>query len=289
MKSAIAVLMILFVLAAIAFAYVNYSPPAEYQAGREVLAGWRSSVYGYQQEQPPGYWVHAADNLSSKVNGTPSGVWVIGNVLEDGSCNLEFPSNDSYQNVDFSENDTAEKYLEAFDASGIKIWLSVEPGDAQVETLIDLVLKRYGKHPSVIGFGVDIEWLEFKYFEDGRPVTNQEAALWLRKVRSYNKDYKLFLKHWKSYKMPSVHLEGTVFVSDSQEFPNYDYMMNDYVLWGRNFSDSKVAFQYGYESDRDVWGKLQDPFADIGKDILSRVPNCDGLYWVDFTIMDLYG
>jgi hypothetical protein len=158
-----------------------------------------------------------------------------------------------------------------------------------VSTLIDLVLKRYGSHKSVIGFGVDVEWMEFKYYDDGRPVTNQEAALWLKKVRSYNKDYMLYLKHWKIEKMPSEHLDGIVFMSDSQVFNGYDDMMNYYAAWGDSFSDAKVAFQYGYEADKWIWGKLQDPFAKIGNDIVSRIPNCEGLYWADFTIRDLYG
>ena len=38
--------------------------------------------------------------------------------------------------------------------AGVQVWLQVEPADADVPPLIDLVLERYAAHPSVIGFGI---------------------------------------------------------------------------------------------------------------------------------------
>jgi len=283
MKKIITVLMILTLFIIIVVVYLQHFKP------REVLAGWRSSIYGYQQERPPEYWVNVADDMSSKVRGIPSGIWVIGDVMDNGFCNLEFPSNDSYQNIAFSNNDVAEKYLDAFDSSGTRVWLQVEPGNADVGTLIDLVMSRYSNHSSVIGFGVDVEWLEDMYFKDGRPVTNNEVNVWLEKVRSYNQNYMLFLKHWKKEKMPSEHPEGIVFMSDSQNFESYDEMMDDFLSWGRSFSDAQVAYQYGYDVDRGIWGHMEDPFAEIGNDIMRNISNCVGVYWVDFTIAELYG
>ena len=102
------------------------------------------------------------------------------------------------------------------------------------------------------------------------------------------KGYNLMLKHWEPEKMPTDHLDGIIFVSDSQEFEDYDEMMDDFVSWGSSFADSKVAYQYGYDIDRSIWGNFEDPFARIGQDILKKVPNCIGLYWVDFTIAELY-
>lgn len=282
MRNCITVMIILAALIIIVI-YPQHLTP------REVLAGWRSSIYGYQQEQPPEYWVNAAEDMSSKVGGTPSGIWIIGDVMDDGSCNLEFPGNDSYKNIVFSNSDMVEKYLDAFDSSGTRVWLQVEPGNADVGTLIDLVLSRYSNHSSVIGFGVDVEWLEDMSYENGRAVTNNEATMWLKKVRSYNQKYMLFLKHWKKEKMPSEHPEGIVFISDSQDFKSYDEMMDDFASWGASFSDAKVAYQYGYDADERIWGSMKDPFAEIGNDIMRSIPNCVGIYWVDFTIARLYG
>jgi hypothetical protein len=49
-----------------------------------------------------------------------------------------------------------------------------------------------------------------------------------------------------------------------------------------------VAFQYGYESDERWWRHLDDPPADIGRRILTASPNTEGLYWVDFTVLEVF-
>ena len=253
------------------------------------LAGWRSSEYGYQQQQPPSYWINVADSMSSKFDGySPAGIWVIG--TEYGSdCYLQFPWYDgSFKHITFSKIDMNENYLNAFDQAGVNIWLQVEPSDANVETLIDLVLSRYSHHSSVIGFGVDVEWLNYINYTDGRAVTSAEASAWLERVKSYNPNYKLFLKHWEIDKMPETYPEDTVFISDSQEFDTYEDMLEDFENWGKHFHDADVGFQYGYESDRKIWESFDDPASKIGNDIIERIPNCRELYWVDFTIEDVF-
>ncbi|MDH7570362.1 MAG: hypothetical protein QHJ73_12350, partial [Armatimonadota bacterium] len=61
--------------------------------------------------------------------------------------NLEFPATGGpYPHVSFAADDLHEDYLAWFDAHGVSIFLQVEPGLADVPTLIDLVLDRYGDH-----------------------------------------------------------------------------------------------------------------------------------------------
>jgi len=169
------------------------------------LVGWRSSEYGYQQEQPPSYWVNVANEMSSKFpNSEPSGIWILGTKQDNEFCYLQFPNpGGTYDYINFSSQDENEEYLDAFDAAEIKVWLQVEPGNADVETLIDLVFNQYKHHSSVIGFGVDVEWLENTRSRNGRAVTNAEAQAWLNKIKSYDSNYKLFLKHWETNKMPT--------------------------------------------------------------------------------------
>ena len=251
------------------------------------LAGWRSSEYGYQQQQPPSYWINVAESMSSKFAGySPAGIWVIG-IEEDGKCHLQFPGTDS-DSITFSETDMNEDYLDSFDKTNISIWLQVEPANANVGTLIDLVLSRYTHHKSVIGFGVDVEWLENQKYSEGRAVTGGEASAWLARIKKYNPEYKLFLKHWETDKMPKTYPEDIVFISDSEEFDTYEEMMEDFETWGNHFSDTEVGFQYGYEEDRHVWQSFADPAGKIGNDITERIPNTAGLYWVDFTITDVF-
>jgi len=92
----------------------------------------------------------------------PSAVWVVSTDYGDGTTGLSFPSpGGSYKNIDFSGADKNAKYMKAFCDNGVKVWLQVEPADADVSKLIDLVLTQYTSYEScIIGFGIDVEWLE---------------------------------------------------------------------------------------------------------------------------------
>ena len=48
---------------------------------------------------------------------------------------------------------------------------------------------------------------------------------------------------------------------------------------------------YVLEPDADAprsWRRLENPPRDVGRAILDAVPNTEGLYWVDFTVLDLF-
>ena len=57
---------------------------------------------------------------------------------------------------------------------------------------------------------------------------------------------------------------------------------------GETFGPAQVGFQYGYFADRPWWSELDDPPADIGRALLDAVPNTAGLYWVDFTVFEIF-
>jgi hypothetical protein len=182
----------------------------------QVLAGWRSSPYEFQTKVEPGYWVSVSEDMASKIgNSIPSGGWVLGENMGQ-ECHLTFNSSMAYPNIMFSQTDENEKYFDDFDAAGLKVWLQVEPADANVSKLINLVLQRCQHHSCVIGFGADVEWLQSGQYPASRAVTNEEALSWLNEVKSYNSSYQLFLKHWLIEKMPTIHPAGLVFVDDSQ-------------------------------------------------------------------------
>ncbi len=254
----------------------------------QVSTGWRSSPYEFQLDVEPSYWINVAKNMSSKVsNSVPGGVWVLGEIVG-RNCHLTFNSSVAYPNITFSSTDPNEKYFNAFDAAGLKVWLQVEPADANVDTLIDLVMSRYQHHSCVIGFGLDVEWLQSDQYQNGRAVTNEESQRWLDEVKSYNSSYQLFLKHWLIEKMPTIHNTDVVFIDDSQSFPNLDAMANEFHAWATYFYPSKTCFQIGYDSDSAWWSKFADPYQTIAERLTAENPNCNGVYWVDFTLRTLY-
>lgn len=90
----------------------------------------------------------------------------------------------SYPNIRFEGEDIAEPYLEAFDRAGLKVTCRVEPMNADINTLIDIVMNRYKNHSSVIGFGVDLEWYKNTCGDGGCIPTVQEIASWNTKLKA---------------------------------------------------------------------------------------------------------
>ncbi len=263
------------------------------------LAGLRSSSYGAGNPFPStSYWVDSCNSMASRFESTgPAVVWIVGVMdSEDDALNsdtlLNFPrpvDSKQYPLINFMDTDRNRDYLDAFDRSGVKVWLQVEPADADISQLIRLVLDRYAHHSCVIGFGVDVEWFRWsKATPEGVAVTDAQAREWSELVRSYNPSYRLFLKHWLKEKMPQTYREGLMFLDDSQQFRTLEQMVLEFEEWGAFFSPAPVGFQYGYPADKVWWGKFSDPPAEIGREILRRVPNARELYWVDFTMKQIW-
>ena len=251
-------------------------------------AGFRYSSYGPAYNPGVEYWMHVGQEMSSRFPGsTPEVIWIV-SVMEEQCTRLTFPGNNEEPYITFSEVDENQAALTLFDQLGFRVWLQVEPGDASVEKLFDLILERYGNHPCVVGVGVDVAWHHSFLKPEGTSVSDEEAASWLEAARVHGEQYRLFLKHWETDMLPPSLREGLLFVDDSQLFDSLDKMVAEFTEWGKYFSPAPVAFQFGYPADRTWWGKFADPPKSIGEAILSGVPNTSGLYWVDFTALDVF-
>ncbi|HEX7620322.1 MAG TPA: hypothetical protein VF359_03895 [Anaerolineales bacterium] len=256
-------------------------------------AGLRASDYGISPWPSPDWWVASIKSMASRFSGSTGSMIAV--VIEiDGmkgpGCWAHFPNPDggTYPGVRFDNADKFAPDFTAFDTQGIKVWVQVESSGCDMSMLIDLVLRQYGSHSSVIGFGVDDEWYLNKSYRNGKPITDAEAQAWVRQVRTYNPAYQVFLKHWLTSQMPPTYRDGLVFVDDSQGFRTMGAMMTEFTAWGQYFNPSPVGFQFGYASDRAWWSKLSDPPRTIGNGILAKVPNTMDLVWVDFTAHDIW-
>jgi hypothetical protein len=216
-------------------------------------AGFRYSEYGPDYNPGPQYWLRVGQEMAARFPGSkPETIWIVSRLKDDGTV-LNFPVENAHPLITGSETDENEAVLDLFDRHGFRVWLQAEPGHAPVEELIHLILGRYKHHPSVVGFGLDVEWFESTEQPEGRAVTDAEASAWLEAVRQHDPDYRLFLKHWEAGMMPPTVREGLFFIDD-----------------------------------RPWWSELDDPPGDIGRAILDRVANTEGLYWVDFTVLELF-
>lgn len=251
-------------------------------------AGFRYSTYGPAYDPGPNYWASIGQQMAGRFpNAVPEMIWIVSNVDVQGTV-FTFPGQSDAPNIHFSSKDRNEAALTRFDEAGVRVWLQVEPGDALVEQLIDIILTRYGKHSCVIGVGVDVEWHHAYDKPGGQAVSDAEALAWLAAARAHNPRYRLFLKHWELEMMPPTARQGILFVNDSQQFNSLDEMVAEFAEWGRHFAPGAVGFQFGYDADRKWWQTFGDPPRAIGEAILARTPNTQGLYWVDFTVLQVF-
>ena len=255
---------------------------------RVLGAGFRFSTLGPAANAGAQYWANVGAQISGKFPGSqPQALWVVSLAQGSGTV-LTFPGSSADPLIAFQPEDANEDALDLLDASGVRVWLQLEPGDASVETLIDLVLARYGHHPSVVGVGVDVEWYRWSANPEGKAVADAEAGNWLARVRAKNPGYELSLTHWETAKMPPTLRDGILFIDDSQDFTSLSHMTQEFSAWGAAFAPGPVAFLYGFASDRSLWGGLADPVGDVGRMILDNVPNTKGLFWVDATILEVF-
>lgn len=255
------------------------------------VAGFRGShIHNYKSE----YWMAAGNAMSKNFSGySTAAVWIVSFFQDDGSSQMVFPSDGKqYAGISFSSVDYAEAYLSKFDNSGIKVWLQVEPGNADMITLINMVLNRYKQHKCVVGFGVDAEWYrnngQYPNNNYGIQISDAEAQAWEAAVKSVNPNYSLFLKHFTESHMPPKYRGNIIFVDDSQQFSNLNDMLYYFKKWGSTFASNKVVYQFGYQADKVWWSKYSNPPKALGDAIRNAIPNTAGLFWVDFTITDVF-
>lgn len=254
------------------------------------LAGWRSSAYGYQTGSPPSYWINVANDISSKFPGTsPGGIWLVGET--DGypatGTLLYMPSSGSYPNIRFEGGDISEPYLDAFDSAGVKIILQVEPMNANISDLIDIVMNRYKHHTSVIGFGVDNEW--YKTCSDGCKATAEEVIFWNNKLHSINPNYILMIKHFDESKLPTGIPSDILVLCDDEDNGNLGTLVSEHEAVADRFPGNPFGAQYGYPSDENIWGGMDDPVFEVGEAVASALsPRAISFFWVDFSIEEIY-
>lgn len=280
-----------------------------------IYTGTRSSIYGLGDKWLlPEEWKSITDQMQDWYpSAKPTMVWIVGSLHEMG-CNLEFmPEGDvdtkalEEEYIYFSEPDrenhlSHEEYFNYFDENGIQVYLQVEPGFADVETLLDLIMEQYGHHPCVAGIGVDVEWYHGVTEDSGLPVSDALAEKWDHHIKEYNPEYRLFLKHYNIRYLPPSYRSDILFVNDSQGFGSpigdtlgiYDENLDDVIgfmgefkRFADAFPDNDVLYQIGYASDESWFYTMEDPVAlSLGQRLAEVTGQNCGIIWVDFTIKD---
>ncbi len=260
-----------------------------------VFAGARSSAYGIKPFPSPEGWSKALKTMAGYFPGsTPVGVWIVGRLHGASTgISLEFPRpNDGVEYgplFNFADADKHEPYLRLFDENGIKVFLQVEPGFADVEKCIDLVMKQYRHHPSVIGWGIDVEWFRnAKTGTDNALATDELVKTWDARVKSYGSKYRIFVKHFREDNLPPTYRGDVVFVDDSQHFKTLESFLAEFKHFADFFYPNTVLFQIGYRADKPVWGAEAAPIPKtLGEKLAAQTRQECGIVWVDFTLRDV--
>jgi hypothetical protein len=259
------------------------------------FAGVRSSNYGIRPFPPVEGWGRAMKTMAGYFPGsTPVGIWIVGRLNgRSTGMTLEFPHPANRRDYGplytFSDDDKHEPYLNYFDASGIKVFLQVEPGFADVNTAIDLVLARYKRHRSVIGFGIDVEW-----FQNARTggrnaiATDELVKAWEARVKSHKRSYRLFVKHFAIDNLPLKYRGDVVFVDDSQQFKSREHFLTEFGEFADFFYPNTVMYQIGYRADKPWWGAAGAPIPKtLGQQLAANTRQDCGIVWLDFTLRDV--
>ena len=259
-------------------------------------AGLRSSPYGFLQDGTNKSFpaIRNFNTYASKMADNYPGsqgtfIWIVGVVQEETwSCCLNFPLDNEIDKIIGSVEDENEDLLNMADEKGYAVWLQVESGNADIFELEWLILNRYKNHPSVKGFGVDVEWYKPEGTKGyGTEITDDVAEKLNKIAKMVNPSYTVFLKHWDTHWMPPEYRSDLIFVTDSQGFRSIDSYKSAMKRWASSFSNNPVFLQIGYESDEEkVWGSLENPTKDLGtyisQDFINKNPI--GIIWVDFTL-----
>lgn len=297
---------VLFLLLALVVLFSCDQNPGEGEDCTVKWAGIRFSQYGirrsFGKDNFPGPDTTAGfmDKMASFYEGSTGACILIvgtistekddsGNIIN-GRCSLTFPLSKKIENASGSKEDFYEDYLTAMDNAGLSVWLQVEPGDADLVELATEVMTRYKNHPCVKGFGIDVEWYEYRkrtYQEEGdsSKLKNTLAKKVLDAVRAINPEYTVFVKHWDTAWLPT-RMEGLIYVNDSQQFMNMDQVISEFSDWARTYAPQPVMFQIGYDADTWIWNKYTNPAKEFGQAIIDgcKSGNEVGIIWVDFTL-----
>jgi hypothetical protein len=199
----------------------------------------------------PAEWVNVVGNVQRRFGGSKAWVtWAVGPLKEKAAAITD-------------EQRQHEEHLLAFDKNG-------------VDVLMGMWLEKFGKHPSIAGFSVDLEW--------HRGIDDATAEAWDKALKAKNPKYRLMLKHWDLAAMPSAYAKKSdvICVNMSSEL-ELAAMAKEFAAWANELAPGAVAFQVGYPWDESWWKDLKDPIKDTGTALLEGVTSPTqeiGILWV---------
>jgi hypothetical protein len=258
-------------------------------------AGVRASTYGIRNFcsafPSPQIWANAMNHMSTHWAGsTPTAIWLVGMVSSETTGTiLQFAAPkgayDSKIQFDPSAADH-ESCLNYFDNHGIKVFLQLEPGFANVTDQITAVLKKFAHHSCVAGLAIDVEWYQ-NALSGGTSgsVTDKLAEEWEALVKTYNQNFRLLLKHWNPKYLPQTYRGQIIFCCDDEKNGSKTQFLKEHQEMAQFAYPNPVIYQIGYPSDEGWWGAYSDAPKALGDALINQTPDDQdcGVLWIDFS------
>lgn len=288
-----------FVLVVMLLAFVSCSKEKVTLAEKTAPVAWaglRCSHYGIKPFPSNDKWLKYAEHMQNGFDGSSGTfVWIIGSVggnIDERICTVNFPLEHKIEHVQDFPIDENQEFLTMCDEKGYSVWLQVEPGQCDVADLAAQTMRRYKDHPSVKGFGIDVEWYGPAGTDGwGIPFTDEVAKKVDKAIKKVDKRFNFFVKHWDCTYLPETYRSDIVFVNDSQQFKSVEEMKDTFGSWANFYHPNPVMFQIGYPADEEVWRVFENPEWELGKILADEVADDQnvGIVWVDFTLKQVMG
>jgi hypothetical protein len=220
----------------------------------------RSGVYdNCNFEQPSIFWSESARQI-----GGEEGIvdLVVGQAQKDGLCYIPFPYNKGVPQgyiYSWATSDMAEPYLKQLKKDNRKVILSIQPNNASVSNVLDLILEKYGKYDNVLGINIDTEWKNTGIAEH---VNDTDRDAWIAKIHSYNPRYKLFLTNYENYTYFPSDSNDMVILYDEQN-ATQKTILNNYQKIATHFTN--VGLYTGFPNSIPQHAEDSDIFENVNK------------------------
>jgi hypothetical protein len=234
---------------------------------------WANFVYNINNKYPASRpWIH----------------WGLGNWREDGG---------SFTALSDEKNN---EYIAHLNSVGVDVYLEARNCGSNGVDYLDAMMKKFGHHPNVKGFGFDLEYYKGGCGGNGAAVSDADAQALDEKLKSFNPNHRLFFKHWLTANMPPTYRGkgDMIFVSTSSESPipslvtGHSSFANAFATGAK--ANKGIAFQMGYPHDYPSgnhpfggnyagWGELENPVKNWGDQLLAKITSTTqelGIVWV---------
>lgn len=255
------------------------------RTGKDAYYGTTGSRHGITPYPSKEQWIEYLNELSRGNNNEPAILWVVGSYSNNG-IKLNFPGQDSDdKGITFSDIDLNEQYLEYFDKNDINVFLYIEPGKGELNSILNAIIQKYSHHKCIIGIAIDLEWYNTDINNPfGTLLTATGTEQILSKIKSFNTQYKLVLKHWDINKIQKYDSEDVIYLQSMEGIKSLEELIDRHKIWSRFFYPNRVGLEVGFAKDMLFWSHFDNPIADIPSILDKYTKEKSSFFWSETSL-----